>query len=235
MIDPTAENHGRSEQDRYVPAAGHPALTGLYDPLMALTMREDTWRPALKGSLLANLPEGGRIADVGCGTGTLSIDLANSASNIEVIGIDGDIDTLSRAQAKPGAGRVSWVQGFTSELPLENGSVDSLVMSLLLHHLNPDKKHRALAEAHRVIRPGGFLHVADWGRPRGFFAARFLAVRILDGLPNTRDHAEGRLPDFIEKAGFDKVRCYRRLPTVWGTLELLYAHRRSDCSEVTPR
>jgi ubiquinone/menaquinone biosynthesis C-methylase UbiE len=228
MIDPSTENHGRSGQDRYVTAAGHPALTGLYDPFMALTMREDTWRPALRANLLANLPEGGRIADVGCGTGTLSIDLANSNPNIEIVGVDGDLDALSRAQAKPDARRVRWVHGFAGDLPLENGSVDSLVMTLLLHHLDPDEKHRALTEAHRVMRPGGLLHIADWGRPQGLFAARFLALRILDGFPNTRDHAEGRIPEFIEDSGFDNVRCYRRLPTVWGTLELLYAHRRSD-------
>jgi ubiquinone/menaquinone biosynthesis C-methylase UbiE len=209
-------------------------LTGLYDPFMALTMREGSWRPVLRASLLADLPEGGKIVDVGCGTGTLSIDLANSDSDIEVVGIDGDPDALTRAQEKPGAQRVSWVRGFAGELPLENGSADSLVMTLLLHHLEPDEKQQALTEAHRVLRPGGSLHIADWGRPRGLFAIRFLALRILDGFPNTRDHAEGRLTDFIEKASFDRARCYRRLPTVWGTLELIYAHRPFDGGEAIP-
>jgi SAM-dependent methyltransferase len=97
-------------------------------------------------------------------------------------------------------------------------------MSLLLHHLEPEPKRAALRDVRRVLRPGGWLHVADWGRPRGALPrAGFLALRCLDGFDGTRDHARGRLAELIAAAGFEPPRPRLRLATVWGTLELLSA------------
>jgi ubiquinone/menaquinone biosynthesis C-methylase UbiE len=52
----------------YVPAAGRAALAPLYDRVMALTMRESRWRPALTASVLAGVHDGDIVVDVGCGT-----------------------------------------------------------------------------------------------------------------------------------------------------------------------
>jgi hypothetical protein len=53
----------------------------------------------------------------------------------------------------------------------------------------------------------------------------FRLVQLLDGVPNTRDHAEGRLPEFISAAGFDNVCTHTRLRTAWGSLDLMSAQR----------
>lgn len=212
--------------DRYVPAAGRMALTRLYDPAMALTMREGVWRPILRDYVLEVLPAGGTVVDVGTGTGTFAIALAAANPKAEVIAIDGDAGVLRLAQEKPGANRVSWREGLANELPLGDESTDAVVMSLLLHHLEPDAKRAALAEAQRVLRPGGELLVADWGKPKcALIRAGFLLLQLLDGFPSTRDHAAGRLPTFIEAAGFDEVTTRRRLRTPWGALELTSARR----------
>src|SRR4051812_19383289 len=84
---------------RYVPAAGRFGLTRMYDPAIALTMRESTWRSRLLGELLA----GGQVRsalDVGCGTGTLAVELARRAPQVSVTGIDGDPEILGIAGAK---------------------------------------------------------------------------------------------------------------------------------------
>jgi ubiquinone/menaquinone biosynthesis C-methylase UbiE len=60
---------------------------------------------------------------------------------------------------------VTWRLGLAGALELEDGGADAVVMSLLLHHLEPHAKHRALSDGRRVLRPAGRLHVADWGRP----------------------------------------------------------------------
>jgi ubiquinone/menaquinone biosynthesis C-methylase UbiE len=48
-------------------------------------------------------------------------------------------------------------------LPLADESVDVATATLLLHHLDPQTKERALAEMRRVLRPGGRLVLPDWG------------------------------------------------------------------------
>jgi ubiquinone/menaquinone biosynthesis C-methylase UbiE len=204
---------------RYVPAAGRRALTALYDPVMAVTMREGAWRPVLVEQVLEGLRPGGVIADVGAGTGTLAALLA-ARSDADVVAIDGDPEVLERAALKGVRGR----EGLADRLPLADRSADRVVMSLLLHHLEPDAKRAALAEARRVLRRGGRLHIADWGRAADpLMRLTFLSLQLLDGFAGTRDHAAGRLPGLIAESGFGSVTVGERYRTAFGTLELITA------------
>ena len=210
--------------ERYVPAAGRRAFTRLYDPVVALTMREATFRGRLSAQVLDGLAPGGTVVDVGCGTGTLAIALA--AAGAEVVGVDGDPEVLALARGKPGAEAVQWRKGPATALPLAGESAERVVMSLLLHHLATDAKRTALAEAVRVLRPGGRLHVADWGRPRDPVmrgAAR--ALMLVDGAEGLREHLDGRVAGLLADAGLSAVAVHARLRTGWGSLELLSARR----------
>lgn len=208
----------------YVPAAGRFMPTALYDGSIALTMREDRWRPLLVRQLVAAVPPGGRVVDVGAGTGTLALAVAAARPDVEVLAFDGDDEALALARAKPGAAQVEWRAGLAGELDLADAQADAVVVSLVLHHLRTAEKRQALRDVRRVLRPGAQLHVADWGRPATpLLRAGFLALQLADGFDGTRDHAAGRLPDFLDEAGFGEVRRYRRLRTVWGSLELLGA------------
>jgi ubiquinone/menaquinone biosynthesis C-methylase UbiE len=215
-----------SADTRYVPAAGLRVLTRFYDPIVALTMRERLFRGRLLEQVLAGLSGEALIADVGAGTGTLSIALATAMPAATVVGIDGDPEVLAIARAKPGAGLVQWRPGLAGELPLDDGSCDRVVISLVLHHLDADAKRAALAECHRLLRPGGRLHIADWGKPRDpLMRGALFGLALVDGFDGIRDHAAGRLPQFVEAAGFSVPECHDRLRTVAGPLELLSAVR----------
>jgi ubiquinone/menaquinone biosynthesis C-methylase UbiE len=214
--------------ERYVPAAGRSAFTRLYDPVVALTMREATFRGRLGAQVLAGLAPGAAVVDVGCGTGTLAITLAagGAAGGAAVIGVDGDPEVLALAHAKPGAEAVQWRKGLATALPLPGASADRVVMSLLLHHLDSAGKRTALAEAVRVLRPGGRLHVADWGRPGDpLMRAAARALTRVDGTEGLREHLEGAVPVLVADAGFAAVALHDRLRTGWGSLELLSALR----------
>ena len=211
---------GRAE--RYVPAAGRVGSTRLYDASIALTMREDRWRPLLRDRALSSVPAQGRVVDVGAGTGTLAISLAAARPDVAVTAVDGDAEILALAQAKTGAESVRWRSGLADDLPLDSDSVDAVVMSLVLHHLSTGAKRRALSEIARVLRPGGRLHVADWGRPATpLLRASFFVLQVIDGFEGTHDHAAGRIPELVRAAGFSDVQRYRRLRTAWGSLDLL--------------
>lgn len=211
-------------EQRCVPAAGRRIFTLRYDPVVAATTRERRFREPLLAQIVRDVPTGGTVADVGCGTGTFAIALAAARPDARIIGIDGDPEILELARRKAGADRVDWRRGLAHELPADAVSRHGVVMSLLLHHLGPTGKRDALAEARRVLTASGSLHIADWGRPHGpVMRAAFLVLQSLDGFENTRDHAAGRLPVFLRDAGFHDPETRARLRTAWGSLEILRA------------
>lgn len=220
-------------QPRYVPAARWRIFSRLYDPVLALAMREQRFRGLMRERVSADLPEAGTAVDIGCGTGTFGIALASQRRDAHVIGVDGDPEILSMARRKPGADTVEWRDGLAQEVPLADGRANVVTMSLMLHHLLPPDKQAALAEARRVLEPGGRLHIADWGPPNDpLMSALFLVSQAIDGFERTRDHRAGRLPQIVAEAGFGPVERYGRLRTAGGTLDLLTA---SAESQVTAR
>lgn len=212
--------------ERYVPAAGRAWLTRAYDPAIALTMREGRWRDALAREAVAGFSGGETVVDVGAGTGAQSLALADADQYARVLAVDGDPSAIAIAQRKVGAELIDWRIGLADDLPVATGAADAVVMTLLLHHLDAAGKDAALAEAMRVLRPGGRLCVADWGRPRGLVpAAGARVLRVVDGAAGLDDQLAGALPHVIEAAGFRRPRQIGSVGTVWGTLDLLVAQR----------
>jgi ArsR family transcriptional regulator len=100
------------------------------------------------------------VADIACGEGYLSVESAQWAKR--VVGIDRSADVLKRAKAlaeRRGVKNITWKRGDMEKLPLDAGSMDVALLSQALHHApNPS---RAIAEAARVLRPGGRVLVLD--------------------------------------------------------------------------
>jgi ubiquinone/menaquinone biosynthesis C-methylase UbiE len=210
----------------YIPALRFRALTRLYDPVLALTVRERRFKQRLLRQ--AELTGPLDVLDLACGTGTLTVRAKRAAPQIEITGVDADPDVLGRARAKAGqAGlQIRFDEALSTELPYEKKSFDRVLSSLFFHHLDEDEKLGTLREVVRVLRPGGRLHVADWGKPSDpLMAALSLSIRALDGFEPTRANFEGRLPEHFAAAGLERVRVESSLRTVYGTLTLLSAVR----------
>ncbi|MGE0356441.1 MAG: class I SAM-dependent methyltransferase [Burkholderiales bacterium] len=204
---------------RIVPALGFAFLTPLYDSVMALLMREGTFRRVLLEQ--AAIAPGHEVLDLGCGTGTLAAMIATRNRDVGVTGLDADAEVLAIAKRKALAlgASIRFDLGLATRLPYPDASFDRVVSSLLFHHLSPQDKSKAASEARRVLRPGGEFHVVDWGRASNpLMAFLFLPVRILDGFANTRDNVEGRLPAELREAGFADARQVGAMGTTFGTL-----------------
>lgn len=213
-------------QGEYVPALAYRFLTPLYDPLVRVTTRERAFKDALVEA--AGIGPGMRVLDVGCGTGTLALRIKATQPKAAIDGIDGDPEMLERARAKARrAGQdISFTEALSFDLPFEDATFDRAVSSLFFHHLVCGDKERTLAEIHRVLVPGGELHIADWGRPRDPVTSLLSrGIARLDGHEQTIDNLTGRLPELVEGVGFEGVELGRSFRTAFGLMQLLRARR----------
>lgn len=135
------------------------------DPLIRLALSlHDFQRLLLEpGGLCA----GEQVLDVGCGTGALAILTKRLHPHTDVWGIEKDADALDIAKVKAARAGVvvTFQQGTSSELPFPDASLDHAFSTFVFHHLNREQKQQSLREIIRVLRPGGALHIADFGRP----------------------------------------------------------------------
>lgn len=206
--------------DRYIPALNRAWLTPLYDWVLRVFFREAEFKSALVTQVLE--AGTGRVLDVGCGTGTLTLALARICS---AVGLDGDPEVLARARAKAVVARahIPFIRAMSFALPFAESSFDCVTMSLMLHHLTQENKARTLREVLRILRPGGRLHVADFGPPATGYARA--VAPLARRMEEARENIDGRIPDLIRQAGFVHVTEGQRFATILGTVQLLHASR----------
>lgn len=208
------------------PALAYGWLTPFYDPVVRWTTRERTFKSRLLAQ--ANIRAGHRVIDVGCGTGTLALAAKRACPEAVVTGLDADRTVLARAGRKVEASShsVTLVEGRADSMPFGSGTFDRVISSLFFHHLDRSSKQRVFREIHRLLVPGGELHMADWGRPENVvMSAAFLTVQLLDGFSTTADNRHGLLPALMREAGFHEVQSTHHLSTPCGTLSVFRAVR----------
>lgn len=153
------------------------------------------------GALPALLDDRWTVGDLGCGTGQLAAALAPFVER--VIGVDESRAMLAAARRRlAGFANVELRSGELEALPLETASLDAALLMLALHHLV--EPERALAEAHRVLRPGGRLLIVDMV-PHERDEYRQQMGHVWQGF------SEAQLGGWLASAGFTGTR-YRRLP-----------------------
>ena len=122
-------------------------------------MRQELFGTAVGGgALLGLLDDRWVVGDLGCGSGHLSALLAPFVRR--VIGVDASESMLERARERSvGLSSVELRRGELESLPIGSNELDAAILSLVLHH--SAEPRQVLAEAHRVLRPGGRLLLVD--------------------------------------------------------------------------
>src|ERR1035438_669943 len=127
-------------------------------------LRSHTWRTAQNsaGFLLPHLKSGDSLLDVGCGPGTITMDLAALVAAGPVVGLDRSKEVIEQAREAAEAralSNLSFEVGDVYELEFEDSSFDVVYAHQVLQHLS--EPTRALVEMRRVLRVGGWLAVRD--------------------------------------------------------------------------
>jgi ubiquinone/menaquinone biosynthesis C-methylase UbiE len=205
----------------YLPAAGHDALLPGYDLLTRLMGFASVYRTLIAQ---AELEDGHRVLEIGCGTGNLTTRVKRAHPAVEAIGSDPDPRALDRAQRK--AARLTGIRferGYAQRLPYADGEFDRVLSSMMLHHLDDGAKTAAAAEVYRVLRPGGRLHLVDMGGD--MTAHDGLAARLVLRSHHAAGNLGDAIPGLLRAAGFDCAEVATQRHRVVGRLTYYRATR----------
>jgi SAM-dependent methyltransferase len=127
----------------------HPRLAAIYDELDPDRSDLDAY-VAIADELGAR-----RVLDLGCGTGTFALLLADRG--LDVIGVDPARASLSVARAKPGAERVRWILGDARALPALTADLATMTGNVAQAIVDESDWDATLAGIHGALRPGSHL------------------------------------------------------------------------------
>ncbi len=184
----------------------------------------------------AQLPPGGRLLDLGAGTGDLAREAQRQYPGAQVLAGDFTVKMMLAGKGRPGD-RLDWAANDALNLPYPTAVFDAVVSGYLLR--NVVDLQRALREQFRVLKPGGRLVALDTTRPRKNWLQPFIhfymsqVIPLLGGLVTGQREAYTYLPTTSESfltaeelaarlaaVGFQQVGYQRRM---FGTMAIHWA------------
>ncbi|MFI0448856.1 class I SAM-dependent methyltransferase [Actinomadura sp. 6N118] len=233
------------ERDRpFLPGAGKTWLLPFYDAFTRVAGVRALHERAVE---LAGIEPGQAVADIGCGTGNLSFAVLEAQPGARVTGLDPDADALRRAarKARRRGVALTLVQGYADRIPAFDASLDHVVSSLALHHIDDDGRNAFAHDALRALRPGGRVTVVDFGGPasnvedtghpthgHGLIHAlrhlpRLIRSRVAHSPVVARNHGDG-IVALLAQAGFSDAREVAHTDHRFGRVTFVQATRPSS-------
>jgi SAM-dependent methyltransferase len=152
-------------------------------------------RNSLMAAVASSVPESGVVADLGCSTGYLLVDLARAHPRVQLVGVDVVAAGLRKAHVETPAAALLLAD--VCDLPIGDQTINALVSANMLEHVADDVK--ALTEIHRILVPGGMAGlVVPFGQKLYDYYDRFLG--------HERRYAASELSNKAQKAGLEVVR-----------------------------
>lgn len=188
-----------------------------------------------------------RVLDLGCGAGHVTFAVAPLVREVVACDLSPEmLTTLAGAAGQRGLENVATRQGAAEDLPFSNGEFDVVLSRYSAHHWRD--LGRGLAEARRVLRPGGILAVVDTISPGvPLFDTHLQSVELLRDPSHVRDYACAEWAAALAGAGLltgavtifrvrlDFATWTERMRTPVVQAEAIRALQRAAATEVTAR
>jgi ubiquinone/menaquinone biosynthesis C-methylase UbiE len=201
----------------YIPALGKRWLLPLYDPFLWLLGADKAKQPLIEQ---AGIKPGSRVLDIGCGTGSMAINIKRTHPETEVVGIDPDPSalSLSKRKARRAGLSIEFDRGFADHMPYADASFDRVFSSFMFHHLAADEKTATLGEIRRVLKPGGSLHLLDFVREHGAHSGKPEYGQLIHRHGAVAERIEARMTPLMDEAGFVDAKELKRGKNFFGPI-----------------
>lgn len=182
----------------------------------------------------AQLRDGGRLLDLGAGTGDLSYAALHHQPGCQVIAADFTLQMMRVGRRRPHSGSIAWIAADALNLPFPDRVFDAVVSGFLLR--NVVDLPRTLCEQYRVLKPGGRIVALDTTRPDPGWMAPLINFHLHSIIPFLGRMIAGsrqaytylpastasflsaqELADQFQRAGFSDVGFRRRM---FGTIAI---------------
>lgn len=179
----------------------------MLSPLMTFCQERRLSKKAIE---LLGLRGDESVIDIGCGTGTLTIEISkelsqkNASRDFLVRGLDAAPRMIEIARKKSrGLKNIYFDIEPAEQLPYKDESFDLAVSTFFFHHVNFELKKRSLQELWRVIKKDGKVVIVDIDTPTNFLGALCAwCGYIIFRQEEIRENIHGRLREAFEYCGF---------------------------------
>jgi ubiquinone/menaquinone biosynthesis C-methylase UbiE len=153
---------------------------------------------------LARIKPGDSVLEVGCGTGTLTIEAKRQAGvsgKVSAIDVIPGMIELSQRKAARANMDVTFRLGSIDDIPFSENQFDVILCSFMIFHMSEGVRVKGISEIYRVMKPGGRVLIVDTALPTRKFP-RAIAKMLMGGTPH---HNLQELIPMMNAVGFSDI------------------------------